>query len=111
MQLDQCGSMKDLKAGSGVQSRAALPNKAFETYEKLLKHGLKPDHYTIAMLIDACSRAQQPWRASKAFDMLFPHHKIEPDVSAWNSLLGSFAKAGHKVNDAQARLQILSQYA
>ena len=92
------GSQRALKACSDTQSRAALPDKAFETYEQLLKHGLVPDHYTIAGLIDACSRAQQPWGASKAFDTLFPLHKIKPDISAWNSLLGSFAKAGHKVH-------------
>lgn len=74
-----------------------LPDKALNTYKQLLKNHLTPDHHTISTLIHAYSKAKQPWKAQEIFDTLFALHNIEPDVIAWNGLLGAFALAGHKV--------------
>ena len=74
-----------------------LPDKALNTYKQLLTNHLTPDHHTISTLIHAYSKARQPWKAQEIFDTLFALHNLEPDVIAWNGLLGAFALAGHKV--------------
>lgn len=63
----------------------------------MLADGISPDHYTIGSLMEAYSRAGKPWKTLEVFDTLFALHQVQPNLSAWNSLLGAFAHADHKV--------------
>lgn len=81
-----------------VQSRAGLLEHCFASYERMQELGLAPDSHTLSSLVGAFSRAGQTFQAQQVFDTLFPKHDIEPDVTAWNSIMGAFASAGDKVN-------------
>ena len=80
-----------------LQAKAAMPDKARETLELLLQHGKTPDLYSLSALVDAHARANQPLKAQQCFDTLIAKYSLTPTTASWNTLLGAYAKCGHKV--------------
>ena len=81
-----------------LQAKAALPDKASETFDLFLQHGHTADSYTLTALVDAYARANQPLKAQECFDTKTAEHGIPLTVVNWNTLLGAYAKGGHMVH-------------
>ena len=80
-----------------LQAKAAMPDKAHETFKLLLQHGKTPDSYSLNALVDAHARANQPLKAQQCFDTMIAEYSLTPTIANWNALLGGYAKAGHMV--------------
>ena len=93
-----------------LQAKAAMPDKARETLDLLLKHGKTPDSYSLSTLVDAYARANQPLKAQQCFDTMIAEYGLTPTIANWNALLGAYAKAGHKVSPCSC-LSLLLQSA
>mmetsp|Transcript_6458 Transcript_6458/g.16457 ORF Transcript_6458/g.16457 Transcript_6458/m.16457 type:complete len:402 (-) Transcript_6458:99-1304(-) len=75
-------------------AKAAMVDEAFQTLQEMERHGLKPTTASYNIIINACSKAGQPYRAQHIVERTMPACNIQADTVSWNGVLGAFAQAG-----------------
>ncbi|PAN31214.1 hypothetical protein PAHAL_5G404700 [Panicum hallii] len=68
--------------------------QAVDMFEKMLEHGIPPDHITFVSVLSSCSHSGLVEQGRKYFNLMTQVHKITPSTEHYACMVDMFGRAG-----------------